>query len=585
MMYEWQLDDLYPGYESDTFKADWDKLTNFKKEFEQLNLEDNLASIKQAVKLKENLLITARRLGSYISLTLATNTTDELSTNLYGQFSQILSELTKNQVQLDRFLGSITTDITQDEELAEYSFAFQELKDEVKHLLDEDTEAVISKLDISGGDAWSTLHTYLTSTVETDINGKTYTLSEIRNLAYDAKQTTRKEAYEAELAMYDKIKDPIAFSLNNIKQQVLTTSELRGYESPLAQTLENSRMSRETLDSLMNAIKEYLPAFRRYLKQKALYLGHENGLPFYDLFAPIGETSQTFTVEESGEYLVEHFRPFSDKLADLVASFYENNYVDFMPRKGKRGGAFCSNLPFIGQSRIMTNFDGSLSSVITMAHELGHAYHGSIIQDHKPLNWSYSMPVAETASTFNETLTMNDLLNNTTDEMEQLALIESMLQDTTQIIVDIYSRYYFESKVFEAKKDRFLFSQQLEDLMVEAQKAAYGDGLDENYLHPYMWVNKGHYYSTGLSFYNFPYAFGGLFARGLYTIYEEQPEGFVEKYDELLKRTTVSTVEDTAKVMDVDVTDVEFWKKSLATYVSYIDQFEAITNKLMSANK
>lgn len=581
-MYEWQLDDLYVSYESKEFKADWKKLNQFKEDFSELSLKDNLESIKAAVKFKEDLLITARRIGAYISLTLSTNTTDEISTNYRGQYSQILSELTKSQILLDRFLGSVTSDITQDSELSEYTFAFKELKEEAAHLLDEETEAVISKMNISGASAWSNLHTFLTSTVETDVEGKTYTLSEIRNLAYDANQDIRKKAYHAELDMYNKIKDPIAFSLNNIKQQVLTTSSLRGYESPLDETLHKSRMDRRTLESLITAIKKYLPEFRRYLKQKAAYLGHENGLPFYDLFAPMGETSQQFTVEESGDYLVDHFRPFSDKLADLVATFYENDYVDFIPRKGKRGGAFCSNLPFIGQSRIMTNFDGSLSSVITMAHELGHAYHGSIIQSHKPLNWSYSMPVAETASTFNETLIMNDLLNNTNDEVEKLALIESLLQDTTQIIVDIYSRYYFESKVFEAKEDTFLFSQQLEELMKEAQLEAYGDGLDSNYLHPYMWVNKGHYYSAGLSFYNFPYAFGGLFARGLYSIYEQQPEGFVERYDELLKLTTVSTVEDTAKVMNIDVTDVAFWEKSLDTFVEYIDQFETITNKLMS---
>lgn len=581
-MYEWQLDDLYVSYESEDFKADWKKLNQFKEDFSELSLKDNLESIKAAVKFKEDLLITARRIGAYISLTLSTNTTDEISTNYRGQYSQILSELTKSQILLDRFLGSVTSDITQDSELSEYTFAFKELKEEAAHLLDEETEAVISKMNISGASAWSNLHTFLTSTVETDVEGKTFTLSEIRNLAYDANQDIRKKAYHAELDMYNKIKDPIAFSLNNIKQQVLTTSSLRGYESPLDETLHKSRMDRRTLESLITAIKKYLPEFRRYLKQKAAYLGHENGLPFYDLFAPMGETSQQFTVEESGDYLVDHFRPFSDKLADLVATFYENDYVDFIPRKGKRGGAFCSNLPFIGQSRIMTNFDGSLSSVITMAHELGHAYHGSIIQSHKPLNWSYSMPVAETASTFNETLIMNDLLNNTNDEVEKLALIESLLQDTTQIIVDIYSRYYFESKVFEAKEDTFLFSQQLEELMKEAQLEAYGDGLDSNYLHPYMWVNKGHYYSAGLSFYNFPYAFGGLFARGLYSIYEQQPEGFVERYDELLKLTTVSTVEDTAKVMNIDVTDVAFWEKSLDTFVEYIDQFETITNKLMS---
>ena len=186
------------------------------------------------------------------------------------------------------------------------------------------------------------------------------------------------------------------------------------------------------------------------------------------------------------------------------------------------------------------------------------------------------MPVAETASTFNENIIMNTAIKEASDE-EKIALIESQLQDTTQIIVDIYSRYLFESAVFENREQSFMFSKDLEEMMLSAQKEAYGDGLDQAYLHPYMWACKPHYYSTGLSFYNFPYAFGGLFSKGLYAIYQEQPEGFVEKYQELLRATTVSSVEDTAKVLGVDVSTPEFWKKALAEVAESIEAFIALT--------
>lgn len=581
-MYEWQLDDLYVSYDSKEFQQDWAKLVRFKEKFEQATLEDSIESIKNMIRLKEDFLVTYRRIGAFINLKLSTNSSDSESTNRQEQFYKVLSNLTAALVKVDKFLGQSQTDIRQDPELAAYQFMMDELKEEAKHTLKEEIESVIAKMDMSGAASWSNLQNYLTSNVETDLDGQSYTLSEIRNLAYDEDSEVRQKAYHAELDLYDLIKEPIAFALNNIKQQVLTTSELRQYSSPLESTLQQSRMSQATLDSLMSAISTYLPKFRRYLKQKALYLGHDQGLPFYDLFAPVGQTESRFTVEDSKDYLADHFRPFSNKLADMVIDFYDKQYIDFLPKKGKSGGAFCSNLPFIGQSRILTNFDGSLSSIITLAHELGHAYHGLIIQEHRPLNWSYSMPVAETASTFNETLIMSDLMKHSSSDLEELALIESLLQDTTQIIVDIYSRYYFETKVFEAKETQFLFSHQLEALMKEAQLAAYGDGVDPNFLHPYMWVNKGHYYSADLSFYNFPYAYGGLFARGLYTLYESEPQGFSERYDELLRATTISTVEDTAKVMGIDVQDEEFWKQSLDAFVTYIDRFEELTNKLMT---
>ena len=576
MSTEWSLKEIYPSFESEEFQRDFERFSNFREVFNGLTLEDNLESIKAAIAALEEFSVLSSRLGNYINLTLTANTTDETANKYRTLFGNAYAALNSAYTKVYKFIGSVETDITSDENLKDYEFYFAEAKQQYKHLLSDELEDVIAKFSISGGDGWEQLFEAMTSGVEGEFKGEKVTLSEIRNMSYDADAAVRKEAYETELKMYDTIKEPIAFALNNIKQQVLTETSLRGFESPLAQTLEASRMSRQTLDALLEAIREYLPQFRAYLKHKAALLGHENGLPFYDLFAPIGESSRRFTIEESKEFLLENFRGFSEDLAEMTKEAYENNYIDFLPRKGKVGGAFCSNLPFIKQSRILTNFSGSLSDVVTIAHELGHAYHGLHIENHRVLNQEYSMPVAETASTFNENIVMNTVISEASDA-EKVALLESQLQDTTQIIVDIYSRYLFESAVFENREKNFMFSKDLEQLMLDAQKEAYGDGLDPDAMHPYMWACKPHYYSSGLSFYNFPYAFGGLFSKGLYAIYQEQPEGFVEKYQELLRATTVTSAEDTAKVLGVDVEDSAFWKKALAQVADNIEQFIALT--------
>lgn len=576
MSTEWSLKEIYPSFESEEFQRDFERFSNFREVFNGLTLEDNLESIKAAIAALEEFSVLSSRLGNYINLTLTANTTDETANKYRTLFGNAYAALNSAYTKVYKFIGSVETDITADENLKDYEFYFAEAKQQYKHLLSDELEDVIAKFSISGGDGWEQLFEAMTSGVEGEFKGEKVTLSEIRNMAYDADAAVRKEAYETELKMYDTIKEPIAFALNNIKQQVLTETSLRGFESPLAQTLEASRMSRQTLDALLEAIREYLPQFRAYLKHKASLLGHENGLPFYDLFAPIGESSRRFTIEESKEFLLENFKGFSEDLAQMTKEAYENNYIDFLPRKGKVGGAFCSNLPFIKQSRILTNFSGSLSDVVTIAHELGHAYHGLHIENHRVLNQEYSMPVAETASTFNENIVMNTVISEASDA-EKVALLESQLQDTTQIIVDIYSRYLFEASVFENREKSFMFSKDLEQLMLDAQKEAYGDGLDPDAMHPYMWACKPHYYSSGLSFYNFPYAFGGLFSKGLYAIYQEQPEGFVEKYQELLRATTVTSAEDTAKVLGVDVTDSAFWKKALAQVADNIEQFIALT--------
>ena len=262
----------------------------------------------------------------------------------------------------------------------------------------------------------------------------------------------------------------------------------------------------------------------------------------------------------------------------MVDRAFREEWIDFYPRGGKVGGAFCANLPFIGQSRILTNFSGSFGSVVTLAHELGHAYHGQQIQDHRPLNTGYTMPVAETASNFNELIIVNDAISKANGE-EKIQLIESQIQDSTQIIVDIYSRFLFEDEVIRRRKGTFLFADELEKIMINAQKEAFGDGLDPQWLHPWMWCCKSHYYSSGLSYYNFPYAFGGLFSRGLYAKYLEEGETFLPKYRALLNATTVDTVENVAGIAGIDLTQPEFWRSSLKMITDQIDMFIEETSK------
>jgi pepF/M3 family oligoendopeptidase len=414
---------------------------------------------------------------------------------------------------------------------------------------------------------------YLTASVEVDWQGGKTTLSAIRGMADSDDAATRKAAYEAELACYAKIKDSIAFSLNSIKAQVNLEARLRGFENPLEMTLDQSRLQKATLDAMFAAMDEALPKFRAYLKHKAKLLGYENGLPFYEMFAPLEGNDTVFTTEQARDYLVELFSTFDQEETDMIARAFDEAWIDFYPHAGKVGGAFCAEMPTIKESRILTNFDGALGDVVTLAHELGHAFHNWCLRDNSILNLDVSMPVAETASTFNEVVAMNAAIKAEKDPIAKRALIESQLMDANQIICDIYSRYLFETAVFENREKGFMFADQLCELMIEAQKKAYGDGLDHNCLHPYMWACKGHYYSGHLSFYNFPYAFGGLFARGLYAKYLKEGPSFVPLYKKMLKATGTTTVEGAAAVAGIDLTDINFWRSSLQILADEIDEF------------
>lgn len=585
MNQEWSLNVLYKGYDDPEFVRDMELLPEKIEEYRQVTASlgegDPKEKLIAYLKAEEELNRFAYRLGLFLSLKESVNAADEQAAAGSSKVDMRLSTLSKDQAAARKWVASLPNLqelIDSDPFLKDYEYLLQQIKKDASHLLSDDVEDVIARMDVSAGQAWSKLQGYLTGGVEVDYNGEVTNLSAIRNLAYSDDAKVRKEAYEAELAAYPKIADSVAFALNNIKSQVNTVAELRGYESPLAMTLSQARMSRATLDAMLASMRRYLPKFHEYLKTKAKMLGYENGLPWYELFAPMGVDNRKFTTEEAKEYLLAHFRPFAPDLADMVEEAFDNEWIDFFPRKGKAGGAFCAGSPEYKRSWILTNFDGTLGDVVTLAHELGHAYHNHNLEQNRPLNTDYSMPVAETASTFNEVVIMSAAIAES-EGNARMALLESRLQDTTQIICDIYSRYLFETAVFEERQDSFLFTPRLNELMLQAQKEAYGDGLDPNCLHPYMWVCKSHYYSSGLSFYNFPYAFGGLFARGLYAKYLEEGESFLPKYRALLTATATADVEEVAKIAGIDLTRPEFWDKSLEMISRDIDTFIALAEE------
>ena len=588
---KWSLNELYTSFDSKEFLDDFESLDSKIGAYsnwanKNLRSEDNpLEKIETFINYSISLSKSFSKLMSFSHLTNAVEAKNETSLQYLDKLAVKYSQLTKPNVQFKSFIKNIDNLdelIGSSEILKEHRFFLNEIKEESQYMLSEKEEVLISKMQNTGSRAWSNLQNMLASTLLVDINidgeDKQLPLPVVRNMAYDKDPAIRKKAYEAELESYKKIEESSAASLNGIKGEVITTSELRGFESPLDETLFNSRMDRETLDAMLTAMKEFLPSFHKFYRKKAELLGHKDGLPFYDMFAPMGEVNRNFTYEEAMDYIILNFRTFSDRLADYTQNAYDKNWLDIEPREGKRGGAFCSNLHVIGESRILSNFNGSFSNMTTLAHELGHGYHGFNLKDETVLNAGYPMPIAETASIFCETIVVNAALKEASDE-EAFSILESSISDAGQVIVDIMSRYIFETELFERRKTHPLSVNEFKEIMLDAQKQAYGNGLDHNVLHPYMWVNKTHYYSAGRNFYNFPYAFGLLFSKGLYAEYLKRGESFVAEYDELLNATGKNNIVDVAKRMDIDVRDPEFFRNSLRLIEKDIEKFIELADK------
>jgi len=580
----WSLNELYDSFESKKFKTDIEICEGKIREISEY-ARDNLcdgsgAAIKLEtfLRLYNGLMGLLEQLLYYAHLTMSTDVTSLPAIKTMDALEAMDALLAEPKAAVIGFVSKIPdlgAVIQSSEYLSEHSFAINEMKDKAKRLLAPEAEACIAKMEITGSGAWERLREQITATLFIDITidgkAKREPLSVIRNYAYSPDGKLRKNAYERELAAYETVETPIAACLNAIKGEVITVSGLRGYASPLEMTLENERMDKKTLDALMAAIRKYQPVFNRFLKHKAKLLGKDK-LPFFDLFAPLGSLDIKYTFSGAKAFVYKNFSSFSPRLGAFAKRAFDNKWIDVYPRAGKVGGAFCASIHKIEESRILMNFGGSFSDVTTLAHELGHGYHNECLRGQSFINCEYTMPIAETASTFCETLVINAALKNA-DKEASLAIINTDLTNAAQVITDIYSRYLFELKVFELRAKGPLSADELKGLMANAQKEAYGDALDDNFLHPGAWIPKAHYYHAHTNFYNFPYAYGFLFSKGLYAEYLKKGSAFADDYDALLSVTGRETLRGVGQKAGIDVRDKAFWENALKLVADEIELF------------
>ena len=581
----WDLTKMYSGFDDAKLAADFAQAQALNQELAALLQEkpaDVGALLVQAVRTAQKRSEKMALVGEFIFLNLATNAKNEQALAWMDKLMRAQVEMQQTSSAFMRYVSKVEgldALIAREPLLKEHEYMLKTMVKDAAHVMDPAIEGPVLKMQMTGGEAWSQLSDQIMAThmVEMEIDGEKQSLplSTVRGMATSPDASVRRRAYEAELASYPRIELAMAACLNGIKGEALTLCELQHYDTVLDTALDAAKIDRQTLDAMLTAMRESLPALRRYFRAKARHLGHEGGLPFYDLFAPIGAAGKTYTLEEARQLLVQVFGQFSEKMSRFIDRAFEEHWIDAFPYEGKQGGAFCAGVHPLGISYVLANFEGSLDSVSTLAHELGHAYHGDCVKHLSILNADYPMTLAETASIFNETMLVAKLQEGANPQ-ERLMLLDQQIGNAAQVVVDILSRFLFESEVIERRKDHTMLPDELKEIMLNAQKQTYGDGLDENVLHPYMWACKTHYYSASLHFYNFPYAFGLLFGLGVYERYLEKGEAFLPEYDALLAATGLGDVKDVAARVGIDVTDVNFWRKSLSVVEKMIDEMEKL---------
>ncbi len=593
----WDLSNVYPGLESPEYQAGFTRLAQLADEMEAFVKQNKIGELQPSADAGElNRILSeyidrsntayelALTLQSYLYSFLTTDSFNNTAPKMMSQLEPVMVRFQQQDTiftaQVGLLVDTLPKIIEKGGSAQTHAFYLKETAEQSRYLMSQPEEALAADLSLSGPVAWNKLQGVVTSQLTWEIEteeGKVERkpLTWILNLRSHGDETMRRRGYEAELAAWKSVENVLAACMNGVKGATVVLNQKRGREDALHPSLDMARIDRPTLNAMLSAMEDSFPMFRRYFKAKAKRLGKQS-LPWWDLFAPMGQADRTFSYEEASQFVIDNFAAFSPGLADYARKAIENNWIDVGPREGKRAGAFCMGIPAVNESRILMNFDGSLDSIGTLAHELGHGFHNECAIGKTMLQQNTPMTMAETASIMCQTIITDASLENATSKEEQLAILENDLIDASQVVVDIYSRYLFEKEVFERRAESELSAEDLNDIMARAQKATYGDGLDPEYLQPYMWTWKPHYYYSSLSFYNYPYTFGLLFATGLYAIYKQRGADFVPEYSALLASTGEDTAATLAKRFGIDITDKKFWADSLAIIGERVARYEAL---------
>jgi oligoendopeptidase F len=606
----WDLEPVYPSLESREYAEAKSRIAALSAEFlahlhasvETARAGDWLA---RALELEGSCGSLYETLSAYAYAIFSTDTGNARAVAEINAIEELGLPLKRAEVLFRNALAARKDEIetlTADPRVAPYAFHVREEIFWQSRQMAPELEDLAADLQRSGGDAWGRLQESITSSASVPFPGasadgavapSSLTLVELRNLAYDADRRTRERAYRLELGLCESLKIPVAAALNGVKGFSVSLNARRGWEGSLDKSAAQARVSRKTLDALLSAMEESLPSWRRYLKAKARLLGIGR-CAFFDLFAPLGSpkggeegrrftfsdaSPRSYSFNEARDFIVEKLSSFDPEMGEFASRAFASSWIDARPRSGKVGGAFCINFPAAKTSRVLCNFDGSFNSVTTIAHELGHAWHAEVVRPLPYVCTQYPMTLAETASIFSETLVFESALDSA-GAKDKVRLLELHLQDACQVIVDILSRFYFERELFERRAKAELSPEELCELMLAAQRKSYGDGLDPELLHPFMWLVKSHYYSTDLAFYNFPYAFGQLFGVALYARYEAEGPSFAASYRRILEDTGRMGASELAAEAGFDIEKPDFWRKGLGVFARQVAELEAISSKI-----
>ncbi|MEC1752982.1 M3 family oligoendopeptidase [Bacillus mojavensis] len=583
----WDLDSFFKGgSQSEEFKRYIEKLSQSLRAFQDMTdafeppeTPADAGRLTALLDAFEQNSVKLQQAGAFVSCLQAQNISDQKANEHKSFMHQLVADFQSSLVTLDHKLVEIDQGVWEEllktPGLREVSYILNERRERVAEKLSPDKEKLIGSLAVDGYHAWDDLYHIVVGKMTIPFEEKQLSVGQAENMMSHQDRTVRKTVFERINHAWEREQDIFSSTLNHLAGFRLETYKARGWQDVLKEPLQINRMKKETLDTMWKVITENKQPFVQFLNRKASMLGLEK-LNWYDVEAPIGSAGKEYSYDEAANLIISQFSTFGRKLSAFTEKAFRDRWIEAEDRSGKRVGGFCTSFPDSGESRIFMTFSGSASNVSTLAHELGHAFHQEAMLNVRPLNRSYAMNVAETASTFAEMIVADATVNQAETKEEKLVLLEDKVQRSVAFFMNIHARFLFETRFYEERKRGIVPADRLNELMEEAQKEAFCGALDE--YHPLFWASKLHFHITRVPFYNYPYTFGYLFSLGIYALALEEKNTFEEKYIALLRDTASMTVEDLAmKHLGADITKRDFWENAIKLAVQDAEAFLQMT--------
>ncbi len=591
---KWDLESIFPGgSKSKEFKK-------FRQEI-QNNLEasnktlESLSSLEGEIDYKRwgKLVLDMQKLGddikqaySFAGCLISQDVEDTEGHRIDAELSAYSARWQSIMTGLESFALKLSDDEWNNfiivAGLEEIRFFLDEMREMAKSKMPPVLEKLAISLAVDGYHAWNRLYDKMAGDLRVDFteNGKTkrISLGQLAPKMDSPDNDIRRTAFEKLTEVWESQAELAAMTLNSMAGFRLALYKNRKWDSPLYEPLKNARLKRETLETMWSVVSNAVPGFKKYINTKKKLLGIDKFM-WYDQTAPVGKSSRTYTYDEAGDFIVEHLSSFSPEIGNFSRMAIDKKWIEAEDRPGKAAGGFCTGFPISKESRIFMTFTGTYGCLSTLAHELGHAYHGWVLKDKPPFISLYPMTLAETASTFNELRVTDVALKTASDPQEKLMLLDQKLQNAYIYFCNIHARFLFDVSFYEERKNGMVSRNRLEELMVEAQEKAYAGTIDSYY--PLFWASKLHFFFTGVPFYNFPYTFGYLFAMGIYDRALKEGPTFAKSYRALLADTGNMNTEDVAKKhLGVDLTKEDYWKDAVKRAMADIEPFVKLAEKI-----